>query len=66
MPAVIDPAKCNGCELCDLYCPVDVIHMEGEVAVVKYPEECWHCGACRQECARGAVTIEFPWAMLSV
>jgi ferredoxin len=66
MPAVIDPTKCNGCELCDLYCPVDVIHMEGKVAVVRYPDECWHCGACRQECARDAVRIEFSLGMLSV
>jgi NAD-dependent dihydropyrimidine dehydrogenase PreA subunit len=45
---------------------VDVIHMEGKVAVVRYPDECWHCGACRQECARDAVRIEFSLGMLSV
>ncbi len=66
MPAVIDPAKCNGCELCDLYCPVDVIHMENGVAVMRYPDECWHCGACRQECGQGAVTMQFTVGMLSI
>ena len=65
MPAVIDAAKCNGCKLCDLYCPLDVIHMVGKLAVVRYPDECWHCGACRQECARGAISFRFPWAMLA-
>ena len=66
MPAVIDPTKCNGCELCDLYCPVDVIHMENGVAVVRYPDECWHCGACRLECGQDAVTMQFTLGMLSV
>jgi len=33
--------------------------------VVRYPQECWHCGACRQECARGAISFTFPWAMLA-
>lgn len=66
MPAIIDASKCNGCKLCDLYCPVDVIHMEKKIAVVRYPEECWHCGVCRQVCKQDAVRIEFSLAMLSV
>lgn len=66
MPAVIDGAKCNGCKLCDTLCPLDVIHMEGRVATVRYPEECWHCGACRQVCSRNAVSIEFSWDMLAI
>ncbi|MDE2229312.1 MAG: 4Fe-4S binding protein [Alphaproteobacteria bacterium] len=66
MPAVIDKGKCNGCELCALYCPLDVIHMEEGMAVVKYPDECWHCGACRQDCAHGAITFQFSPAMLGV
>jgi ferredoxin len=66
MPAVIDAAKCNGCLLCDLYCPVDVIHMEGEVAVVRYVDECWHCGACRLVCAQDAVSFEFSLDMMTI
>ena len=31
MTAVIDKGKCNGCELCALYCPLDVIHMRTEL-----------------------------------
>ena len=26
-------------------------YMEDGIAVVKYPDECWHCGACRQALA---------------
>jgi ferredoxin len=66
MPAVIDAVKCNGCELCDLYCPLDVIHMEDDIAVVRYPRECWHCGACRLVCAKDAVHFEFSLDMLTV
>lgn len=66
MTAVIDKKKCNGCLLCALYCPLDVIYMVEGVAEVIYPDECWHCGACRQECAKDAITFSFPPAMLSV
>ena len=66
MPAVIHEEKCNGCALCDRYCPLDVIHMENQIAVMRYPDECWHCGVCRQVCPKDAVSIEFSLAMLSV
>ncbi|MBI4968741.1 MAG: 4Fe-4S binding protein [Rhodospirillales bacterium] len=66
MTAVIDKKKCNGCGLCALYCPLDVIYMEDGIGHVVYPDECWHCGACRQECAKGAVRFEFGAMMLAV
>jgi ferredoxin len=31
---------------------------------VVYPEECFHCGICRVECAPGAIQIVFPPLML--
>jgi len=40
--------------------------MENDVVEVRYPDECWHCGVCRQDCPAGAVTIEFPLIMLAV
>ena len=52
--------------MCALYCPLDVLEMQDGVSHVRYPDECWHCGACRQDCATGAVTIEFLPVMLSV
>jgi Pyruvate/2-oxoacid:ferredoxin oxidoreductase delta subunit len=66
MPAVIEKKKCNGCELCALYCPLDVIYMVDGVAEMIYPDECWHCGACRQECAKDAITFRFPADMLAI
>jgi ferredoxin len=66
MPAVIEAAKCNGCELCDLYCPLDVIHMEEGIAIMRYPDECWHCGACRLVCAKDAVTFKFSLDMMAI
>ena len=29
-------------------------------AEIRYPEECWMCGSCRQECPSGAITLRFP------
>jgi adenylylsulfate reductase subunit B len=66
MPAVIDKKKCQGCGICVLHCPLDVIAMQDGVAEVEYPEECWHCGACRQDCASGAVSILFSPVMLTI
>ncbi len=69
MPPVIDKQICNGCGQCEMYCPGDLIVLEGEAKVlkrafVKYPEECWHCGICRLECPVGAVSYRFPDAMV--
>jgi NAD-dependent dihydropyrimidine dehydrogenase PreA subunit len=69
MPPVIDHQKCNGCGACERYCPGDLIIMKGKKkkvkkAVVKYPEECWHCGICRLECPVEAVNYKFPEEML--
>ena len=62
MPAVINQDECIGCGTCE-ECPGDVIHMteiDGRlVAIVLYPEECWYCGSCRQDCPVDAITIEF-------
>lgn len=66
MPPLINDPKCNGCALCDRYCPLDVIHMEGHLARVRYPDECWHCGVCRQVCPTKAVSIVFSPVMLGV
>ncbi len=66
MTAVINKKRCNGCELCARYCPLDVIYMVDGMAEVLYPDECWHCGACRQECAKDAFTFRFSPVMLAV
>ncbi|MDP7626087.1 MAG: 4Fe-4S dicluster domain-containing protein [Rhodospirillales bacterium] len=30
------------------------------------PQECWHCGSCRQDCPQEAITVVFPPDMLSM
>lgn len=67
MPAKINLSQCIACRICERHCPLDIIHInesEGK-AYVRYPEECWHCGACRIDCPTKAITIEFPKEMLS-
>ena len=68
MPPVFDLEKCTGCGLCDNICMMDCIYMNEEegrnVPYVKYPEECWHCGSCRQDCPEKAVSIQFAWYWL--
>ncbi|MCL5962428.1 MAG: ferredoxin family protein [Chloroflexi bacterium] len=66
MPPRIDATKCNGCGICDRHCPLDVIELDKErrLAVVKYPDECWHCGSCRLDCKESAVEIVFPAKMI--
>ena len=66
MPAVIDKNCCVGCGACVNFCPGDIIYMDekNQKAVVKYPEECWHCACCRLECPAQCVTIVFPLAIV--
>ena len=41
----IDPELCIACEACIEYCPVNVISMEGDTAVIDQ-DECVECGIC--------------------
>jgi NAD-dependent dihydropyrimidine dehydrogenase PreA subunit len=41
----IDPELCIACEACIEYCPVSVISMEGDTAVIDQ-DECVECGIC--------------------
>ena len=63
MPPIIDDKKCTACGICVDMCPQDVFFdsKEGEIPVVAYPEECWHCDACVLECpVEGAVRLRIP------
>jgi NAD-dependent dihydropyrimidine dehydrogenase PreA subunit len=61
---VIDPKLCKGCNLCIEACRMDVLlpNLEkGKPPVVVYPDECWFCGDCVQNCPiPGAITMDFP------
>lgn len=64
MPPIINKKKCVSCGYCAQIFPVDVIKMEGKEALVKYPDECWHCRACERDCRQGAITMRYPLSHL--
>ena len=51
------PDKCRGCKKCrvEAACPIKTAHVEEGKIVIK-PEDCNHCGRCRNQCPFGAVT----------
>ena len=56
MAALVNPAKCIGCESCVSACPVEAISMVDEKA--KVSNECIDCGECVEECPVGAIIME--------
>ena len=66
MAAVIDKDRCIGCGSCVDICPGDVIYLDEneKKAIVKYPNECWHCTCCRLECPKDCISMVFPLAMI--
>jgi len=61
MPPVIDKTKCNKCGVCIAICPLDVLHSSSEgFPETRYPEECWHCNACKLDCSKQAIHLRFP------
>ncbi|MCP4571039.1 MAG: 4Fe-4S dicluster domain-containing protein [bacterium] len=56
MPAIVDVAKCNGCEECVETCPTEVISMVDGHAFVN-AEECIDCEACVEECPEEAISM---------
>ena len=68
MPILIDEKTClAGCTICDFFCPGDIIWRESreKAPEVKYPDECWYCGACEDHCPVDAVKVVFPPEMLN-
>ena len=52
---VTDQDRCNGCGICWLYCPDNVLSRDGRTVDLDY---CKGCGICARVCARGAITME--------
>jgi len=53
----IDPDICSGCGDCVNACPMDVIRMDGLLAVITYPEDCMTCYNCEIDCPVNAITV---------
>jgi NAD-dependent dihydropyrimidine dehydrogenase PreA subunit len=52
----LDPDKCDGCEQCLWYCPVDVFDMSHKASPVR-PQNCLGCGTCVAVCKSNAITL---------
>jgi len=52
----LDPERCDGCEECYHYCPVDVFDMTHK-AVVARPQNCLGCRTCEAVCKSKAIII---------
>ena len=62
MPPIINKEKCNACGICADICPMDVFGVtdNGDIPVVTYPEECWHCNSCVLDCPEEAISLRIP------
>ncbi len=63
-PVMFAADICNGCNLCVILCPEDVFipsPEKGGVPIILYPEECWYCGSCVDDCKHvGAIRLSHP------
>lgn len=62
MPPIIDPQKCVRCGTCTSICVTDCYGPTepGQLPVVRYPDECWHCRSCVMDCPVGAIHMYYP------
>lgn len=62
MPPVINEDECISCGACFDVCQSDVFFgsKDGEIPVISYPEECWHCSACVLDCPVEAIKLRVP------
>lgn len=59
----IDPELCVACYQCAEVCRSSVIveNIEKDKPpVLIYPDECWHCAVCTENCPTGAIKFEHP------
>jgi len=64
VPPIVDDEKCVQCGICVQVCSEDVFGGEEEYPLsAKYPDECWHCGACVVDCPVEAVRLYIPLPM---
>jgi len=53
---VIDLEACNGCGVCEMFCPDSSLTIVDKQAIVDYGF-CKGCGICAEECARDAIQM---------
>ena len=55
----IDLSLCDGCGLCDMACPMDVIRIDQATkkAFIKYLRDCQACLLCEYNCPQKAIYV---------
>ncbi len=48
---------CNGCTMCVMVCPHHVFEMQDHKARIVNYSNCMECGACKLNCASGAIEV---------
>lgn len=49
---------CKGCRVCVVFCPKEVLAIDGEDKVyAKNPEKCIYCGLCERRCPDLAIEV---------
>lgn len=49
---------CKGCRVCVVFCPKNVLAVDGEEKIyVKNPEDCIFCGLCALRCPDLAIEV---------
>jgi NAD-dependent dihydropyrimidine dehydrogenase PreA subunit len=59
MVPTIDAFRCDGCNICVLKCPPQVMGLVKNIAVI-ISDLCDECGICADECPVGAVRFHLP------
>ncbi len=54
---VLDVEKCNGCAMCVNVCPHAVFEMKDHRSQIVNATACMECGACKRNCAEGAIRV---------
>jgi ferredoxin len=54
---VLDVEKCNGCSMCVTVCPHNVFAINEHRAQIVNSTACMECGACKRNCASGAIRV---------
>jgi NAD-dependent dihydropyrimidine dehydrogenase PreA subunit len=61
---LIDQQRCDGCGLCEQFCPTNAVEVHDNLAVIVRPEDCSFCDLCETYCPVGAIgrpfVIVFP------
>jgi NAD-dependent dihydropyrimidine dehydrogenase PreA subunit len=50
--------RCTGCGICMEVCPHDVFVLKGKKAAITDRDMCMECGACVNNCASGALSVD--------